>query len=244
MSRRIPRGWKIERCGQDTPLNLLSIKAPNGYTAIVSKHDRNPENVLYMLADTLLDDEHSVQLIASDGDEATPMRSVPWQFFIDMDSYLRQVESFGTDAGKGVVTGIRLIENRWLKQDEPVPVKEEALHHIVGPIMKLATFYARAYYTWHARTPNGNGDQSDAYRKQETSRKQLYQAICRVILQPPPIPKEPQTPVQSIAPKTDSSEDVLMYEALTEYLKESDGITVSIPSELVAALQARLKGQS
>ena len=48
----IPRGWKIER--KADVLKTIHITAPNGYVASVSTIDRNPENVLYMLADALL----------------------------------------------------------------------------------------------------------------------------------------------------------------------------------------------
>lgn len=48
----IPRGWKIER--QTDVLRTIHITAPNGYVASVNVIDRNPSNVLYMLADVLL----------------------------------------------------------------------------------------------------------------------------------------------------------------------------------------------
>ncbi len=49
----IPAGWTLAR--QDkAPFKFITIRAPNGYAARVASHDRNPENVLYMLADALL----------------------------------------------------------------------------------------------------------------------------------------------------------------------------------------------
>lgn len=48
----IPRDWKIER--QADVLKTIHITAPNGYVASVNAIDRNPANVLYMLADALL----------------------------------------------------------------------------------------------------------------------------------------------------------------------------------------------
>jgi hypothetical protein len=53
MKEVIPAGWKIKRAPRG-PIKTLMIRAPNGYQAIVSSHDRNPQNVLFMLADTLL----------------------------------------------------------------------------------------------------------------------------------------------------------------------------------------------
>lgn len=54
---------------------------------------------------------------------ADSMRSVPQQFFIDMDSYLRQIDSFGDSGGKAVVAGIRRLGALWLtrgrKEAEP-----------------------------------------------------------------------------------------------------------------------------
>lgn len=49
----IPAGWTITRQDQ-APFKFITIRAPNGYAARVASHDRNPENVLYMLADALL----------------------------------------------------------------------------------------------------------------------------------------------------------------------------------------------
>ncbi len=42
------------------------------------------------------------------------MRSVPWQFFIDMDSALRHVECFGSDDAKAIAASIRQIGKAWL----------------------------------------------------------------------------------------------------------------------------------
>lgn len=72
----IPRGWKIER--QADVLKTIHITAPTGYAASVSTIDRNPANVLYMLADTLLKgtdaeiyksiaDNYAPGVLASDG---------------------------------------------------------------------------------------------------------------------------------------------------------------------------------
>jgi hypothetical protein len=48
------------------------------------------------------------------GVELSDERSVPRQFFIDMDSYLRHIECFGSDEGKKVADGIRQIGKQWL----------------------------------------------------------------------------------------------------------------------------------
>lgn len=42
------------------------------------------------------------------------MRAVPWSFFVDMDSYLRHIECFGSEDGKAVAEGIRKIGRAWL----------------------------------------------------------------------------------------------------------------------------------
>ena len=52
----IPDGWIIKRGTKDSPFEYIEIKAPNGYTARVGSHERNPMNVLYMLANTFLTD--------------------------------------------------------------------------------------------------------------------------------------------------------------------------------------------
>lgn len=52
MTETLP-GWKIER-RDDRPFKLINITAPNGYSSTVGSHERNPMNVLYMLADALL----------------------------------------------------------------------------------------------------------------------------------------------------------------------------------------------
>lgn len=49
----IPHGWNIERKDAG-PFKRIHIIAPNNFTAVVESHARNPENVLYMLADSLL----------------------------------------------------------------------------------------------------------------------------------------------------------------------------------------------
>lgn len=49
----IPPGWVIERCGRP-PFKGIMVKAPNGYVADIYSHGRNPEIVMYMLADALL----------------------------------------------------------------------------------------------------------------------------------------------------------------------------------------------
>lgn len=48
----VPAGWKIER--HNDLMQAIVITAPNGYSALVSKIDRNPSNVLYMLAEALI----------------------------------------------------------------------------------------------------------------------------------------------------------------------------------------------
>ena len=49
----IPTGWSIDR-RNSLPFHRIEIKAPNGYVAVVDSMDTNPANVLYMLADALL----------------------------------------------------------------------------------------------------------------------------------------------------------------------------------------------
>ena len=49
----VPQGWKIEH-RDSKPFKLINITAPNGYSSTVGSHERNPMNVLYMLADALL----------------------------------------------------------------------------------------------------------------------------------------------------------------------------------------------
>jgi hypothetical protein len=51
---RLPPGWKIER-RDSKPFKVLNITAPNGYSSSVGSHERNPMNVLYMLAEALLE---------------------------------------------------------------------------------------------------------------------------------------------------------------------------------------------
>lgn len=49
----VPDGWEIKRT-DSKPFRSVAIKAPNGFTAEAYSTGRNPENVLYMLADALL----------------------------------------------------------------------------------------------------------------------------------------------------------------------------------------------
>lgn len=51
--RRVPEGWKIERV-DCKPFRSILIESPNGCGVLVYSHARNPENVLYMLAEALL----------------------------------------------------------------------------------------------------------------------------------------------------------------------------------------------
>lgn len=46
-------GWEFERIDAP-PFQRIVIKAPNGYSAVVDSMDRNPANILYMLADAIL----------------------------------------------------------------------------------------------------------------------------------------------------------------------------------------------
>lgn len=46
-------GWKIERAS-DPVFKAILVQAPNGYTASVTRMDRNPSNILYMLAEAIL----------------------------------------------------------------------------------------------------------------------------------------------------------------------------------------------
>lgn len=46
-------GWIFERI--DTPpFKRIAIEAPNGYSTVVDSMSRNPANILYMLADSIL----------------------------------------------------------------------------------------------------------------------------------------------------------------------------------------------
>jgi hypothetical protein len=56
----IPPGWKITRKALN-PFKAIEIVAPNGWGAVVCEHEFNPGNVLYMLADTLLDAREDYQ---------------------------------------------------------------------------------------------------------------------------------------------------------------------------------------
>lgn len=49
----ILQDWSITRRPMP-PFNRIEIKAPNGYVAVVDQLDSNPANILYMLADALL----------------------------------------------------------------------------------------------------------------------------------------------------------------------------------------------
>jgi hypothetical protein len=49
----IPVGWRITRTDRK-PFRRIEVRAPNGYAAEVDSTARNPENILYMLADALL----------------------------------------------------------------------------------------------------------------------------------------------------------------------------------------------
>lgn len=51
----IPEGWKIERTNK-FPFKSIELTAPNGFATVIYSHDRNPENILYMLADAILVD--------------------------------------------------------------------------------------------------------------------------------------------------------------------------------------------
>lgn len=46
-------GWTIQRI-DTSPFKRILIKAPNGYSAVVDSMERNPANILYMLADAIL----------------------------------------------------------------------------------------------------------------------------------------------------------------------------------------------
>ena len=50
------KGWKIEE-KINKPFRYMHIRAPNGYTAVVSELDRNPSNVLFMLCEALLEQD-------------------------------------------------------------------------------------------------------------------------------------------------------------------------------------------
>lgn len=56
------RGWKIERT-DSKPFKRITITAPNGHAAVVDSLARNPENILYMLADALLAAPQAVTLL-------------------------------------------------------------------------------------------------------------------------------------------------------------------------------------
>lgn len=52
----IPEGWTIKRTDQAPfkSIKLSYIKEDVRYDTVVYSHDRNPANILYMLADDLL----------------------------------------------------------------------------------------------------------------------------------------------------------------------------------------------
>jgi hypothetical protein len=52
----ILKGWKIERTSVVglSVFEPITITAPNGFSTVVYKHERNPANILWMLADDLL----------------------------------------------------------------------------------------------------------------------------------------------------------------------------------------------
>lgn len=49
----ILKDWTITR-RHSPPFHRIEIKAPNGYVAVVDSMEANPANVLYLLADALL----------------------------------------------------------------------------------------------------------------------------------------------------------------------------------------------
>ena len=51
--RCVPEGWKIVRA-DSKPFKRIEIVAPNGYSTVVDSLSRNPENILYMLAETMI----------------------------------------------------------------------------------------------------------------------------------------------------------------------------------------------
>lgn len=51
----IPTGWKITR-NKDKLFKRITIVSPDGCGAVVDSMDRNPENVLYKLAEALLEE--------------------------------------------------------------------------------------------------------------------------------------------------------------------------------------------
>ena len=52
------RGWKIEKIHKP-PFHYILVTAPNGYSAYLNQIERHPGNILYMLAEALLEpDEH------------------------------------------------------------------------------------------------------------------------------------------------------------------------------------------
>lgn len=51
-------GWQIQKRKQG-PITSISVTSPEGHTALVTQFDRNPSNVLYQLANALLQDQSS-----------------------------------------------------------------------------------------------------------------------------------------------------------------------------------------
>ena len=50
---KVPDGWKIKKV-DNPPFNYMEIIAPNGWSTIVGSHERNPMNILYLLAEALI----------------------------------------------------------------------------------------------------------------------------------------------------------------------------------------------
>lgn len=46
-------GWEITK-REDSPFKTIMIKAPNGFSTVVDATERNPSNILYMMADAIL----------------------------------------------------------------------------------------------------------------------------------------------------------------------------------------------
>jgi hypothetical protein len=65
-SALIPLGWRIERL-RDPVLKTIVVHAPKGYAAVVTVLDRNPANVLYLLAEALLNEP--VLKVYNDGED-------------------------------------------------------------------------------------------------------------------------------------------------------------------------------
>ncbi len=50
----LPSGWSIVQ--RNDLFRTISVKAPNGYTAVLTSVDCNPSNVFYMLVKDLIDE--------------------------------------------------------------------------------------------------------------------------------------------------------------------------------------------